>query len=169
MEEADGTTIIMANSPLLEYHSNLNSSRQGIGSSTTQAYRQMSSSIHRFNVSLPPLLQGPRCYTDASTMPNQVPSTPRKAGIGIFIINTQVQPTQNIYIKAAMLDLVSVLMAEAVALALAAVITNQLQLHHTNFLSDNQDLVEFFNSSNYSNPPDWRIKHLTQLFVNHTQ
>jgi hypothetical protein len=68
-----------------------------------------------------------------------------------------------------MLDSVSVLMAEAAALALAAVITNRLQLHHTNFLSDNRELVELFNSSDYSNPPNWRIKHLTQLFINHTQ
>jgi hypothetical protein len=60
-------------------------------------------------------------------------------------------------------------MAEASAMSLAAVITDRLQLQHTNFLSDNQELVQFFNSANYSNPPDWRIKHLTQTFVNHTQ
>ena len=60
-------------------------------------------------------------------------------------------------------------MAEAAAMSLAAVITDRLQLQHTNFLSDNQELVQFFNSGDYSNPPDWRIKHLTQTFVNHTQ
>ena len=62
----------------------------------------------------------------------------------------------------------SVLMAEAAALALAATITAQLQLHHINFLSDSQQLVDFFNSSDHSNPPDWRIKYLTQLFDNFT-
>jgi len=64
---------------------------------------------------------------------------------------------------------VSVLMAEAAAMSLAAVITDRLQLQHTNFLSDNQDLAQFFNSADYSYTPDMRIKHLTQTFVNHTQ
>jgi hypothetical protein len=117
--------------------SGINDFNAGIGSAPAQAYKHRSSSMHRFNVSLPALLQGSRCYTDASTMPDQVQSTPRKAGIGIFIINTQVQLVQHIYIKAAMIDSVSVLMAEVAALALAAVITDRLQLHHTNFLSDN--------------------------------
>ena len=80
----------------------------------------------------------------------------------------RVRPPQHLYIKAAMLDLSSVLMAEAAALALAATVTEQLSLQHTNFLSDNQELVLFLNASDYSNPPDWRIKHLTQTFINHT-
>jgi len=206
-EQTDGDTATMATTPLLQHHSSLSNSRQGItytfagndaidtitqqehtnlqpmyttmhatpsgmnyftagnGSSPSQAYRYMTSPTQRFNVSLPALLEGPRC----STMPDQVPSTPRKAGIGIFIINTQVQPTQNIYIKAAMSSSVSVLMAEAAAMSLAAVITDRLQLQHTNFLSDNQDLAQFFNSADYSYTPDMRIKHLTQTFVNHTQ
>ena len=76
----------------------------------------------------------------------------------------QVRPPQHIYIKAAMLDLSSVLMAEAAALALAATVTEQLNLQHTTFLSDNQELVLFLNASDCSNPLDWRIKHLTQTF-----
>jgi len=127
---------------------------------TNQMHRFMVTATHRHTVSFPPLLQGSRCYTDASTVPDQVSSLPRKAGIGIFNINTQVQPPQNIYIKAAMQHSTSVLMAEAAA------ITAQLQLQHTNFLSDSQQLVDFLNSSDHSNPPDWRIKYLTQLFDN---
>jgi putative N-acetylmannosamine-6-phosphate epimerase len=49
-------------------------------------------------------------------------SIPRNAGIGVFIINTQVQPPQQVYIKATMKDFTSVLMAEAAALALATTV-----------------------------------------------
>jgi hypothetical protein len=90
-----------------------------------------------------------------------------KASLEVVIINTQVHPPQNIYIKAAMIDSTSVLMAEATVLALGVAITAQLQLQHTNFLSG-QELVSFFDTSYHSNPPDWRIKHLTQQFFNYT-
>ena len=72
-------------------------------------------------------------------------------------------------IKAALQDSASVLMAEAVAIALAAAITVQLGLHDTNFLWDSEELVRFFNSDEHANPPEWRIKHLAQQFVNCTQ
>jgi len=94
---------------------------------------------------------------------------PKRAGIGVFIINTQVHPPQHIYIKAVMAASYSVLMAEAAALALAADISKRLNLQHMNFLSDNQELVHFLNSTDHSNPPDWRIKHLTQHFFNCSQ
>ena len=81
----------------------------------------------------------------------------------------QVQPPQHIYIKATMLDSTSVLMAEAATSALAATVTERLHLQQTNFLTDNQELVLFLNASDHSNPPDWRIKHFTQLFVNYTK
>jgi hypothetical protein len=58
-------------------------------------------------------------------------------------------------------------MAEAAAIASAA-ITAQLGLHDTNFLSHNEELVRFFNSDEHANPPEWRIKHLAQQFVNST-
>ena len=57
-------------------------------------------------------------------------------------------------------------MAKVAALALAATVTARLQIHHTNYLSNNQELVHFFNSVDLSNPLDWRIKYMTQLFVN---
>jgi hypothetical protein len=43
-------------------------------------------------------------------------------------------------------------MAEAAALALAAVVTERLHIHNINFLSDNQELVTF-NSRDQSTPP----------------
>jgi len=90
-------------------------------------------------------------------MPDQVSSPPKKAGLGIFIINTGTNPPQNIYIKAAIADL-----------ALAAAVTESLHLHNINFLSDNQELVNFFNNRDRSTPPDRRIKHLRQNFINST-
>jgi len=85
--------------------------------------------------------------------------------LDVFIINTQVHPPQNVYIKTAMKDSTLVLMAEAAALALAVTVTDRLQLNHINFLSDSQQLVQFLNSSDHSNPPDWRIKPFTQIIT----
>ena len=58
--------------------------------------------------------------------------------LDVFIINTQVHPAQTIYIKAKMSGATSVLMAEAAAIALAAIVADHLNLQHINFLSDNQ-------------------------------
>lgn len=140
----------------------------GTGSSPGQSNSNMVSFSGRYTVNLLGLLQGSKCYTDASTMPDLHSLIPKKAGIGVLITNTQVHPPQNIYIKAAMSDSTSVLMAAAAALALAIAVTDRLHLQHTNFLSDNQELVHLLNCSDHSNPPDWRIKHLTQLFINYT-
>jgi hypothetical protein len=49
---------------------------------------------------IPALLQGSRCYVDTSTSPDQAAAAPTTAGLGIFILNFQVQPIQTIYIKA---------------------------------------------------------------------
>ena len=77
----------------------------------------------------------------------------------------QVHPPQNVYIKTAMKDSTLVLISEAAALALAVTVTDRLQLNHINFLSDSQQLVQFLNSSDHSNPPDWRIKPFTQIIT----
>lgn len=90
--------------------------------------------VNRYTVQIPGQLHGSRCYIDASTLPDPVSSLPRRARIGIFIINMQVHPPQQVYIKAAMSDSTSLLMAEAAALALAAIVTERLHLQHTNFL-----------------------------------
>ena len=68
-----------------------------------------------------------------------------------------------------MTDSTIVIMAEAVALALVAAVTHRLHLPHTYFLSDNQELVHFPNASDHSNPPNWKTKHFTQLFIDFTE
>lgn len=57
----------------------------------------------------------------------------------------------------------------AAALVLSATVTQRLQIHNITFLSDNQELVNFFNSGDQSTPPDCRIKHLTQILINSTR
>jgi hypothetical protein len=81
---------------------------------------------------------GTRCYTDASTTPDITASAPKQAGLGIFIINTHVQPPLSIFIKATMQDSSSVIMAESAAMALVAQLLNQVQCHQATLLSDNQ-------------------------------
>jgi hypothetical protein len=57
-------------------------------------------------------------------------------------------------------------MAEAASLALAAMINDLLNFNNTIFLLDCQKLVQFLNTADQSNPPEWRIKLFTQLFAN---
>jgi hypothetical protein len=57
-----------------------------------------------------------------------------------------------IYIKAFMTGVGSVLMAEAVALALAATVNDALNFNNTSFLSDCQQLVHFLNDKDQTNP-----------------
>jgi hypothetical protein len=92
--------------------------------------------MDRFVVQNPVLLPGIRYYVDASTTPDQSPISNRTAGIGVFIVNQQVQPVQTIDIRAHLSQAHSVLMAEAAALALAATIADQLHYHNVSFLSD---------------------------------
>jgi hypothetical protein len=124
--------------------------------------------MHRLTVRHPVLPQGTICYSDASIVPDSVSSMPRPAGIGIFIVNMQVQPPLKLQVNATLSDASSVIMAEAAGLAIAANIAQLMNLQHINFFTDNQELVSFFNGADKSNPPDWRIKTYTQLFINHT-
>jgi hypothetical protein len=119
-----------------------------------------------YATAIPALLPGSRCYVDASTSSDQVGAAPTIAGLGIFILNFQVQPTQMIYIKATLTSYSSVIMVEAASLALASSITRAMNIHNCNFLSDCQQLVQFLNKDDLSNPPDWRIKPFTQVFSN---
>jgi hypothetical protein len=41
-----------------------------------------------------------------------------------------------------------------------------MNLTSINFLSDNEQLVKFLNSSDHFHSPDWRIEHFTQMFSN---
>jgi hypothetical protein len=115
------------------------------------------------------IVSGTKCYADASTAPDTSIHNPRVAGIGVFIINNQSQPPQQIYIKAKMSHTTSVIMVEVAALALTTRVTDYLQLSHTTFLSDNQQLVRFMNGADLSNPPDWRMKPFTQIIRNSTR
>jgi hypothetical protein len=96
------------------------------------------------------------------SMPPQLRITsPQSSGIGILFVNPQVQPVQTIYIRAQLSQALSVLMAEAAALALAAIIADRLHYNNVTFLSDCQWLVHFLNSTDLTNPPEWQIKHYT--------
>jgi LPS O-antigen subunit length determinant protein (WzzB/FepE family) len=75
---------------------------------------------------------------------------PRKAGLGVFFLNTSPGGSGTIYIKALMQSSTSVLMAEAAALALAAKIALALGIQSPVFLSDNQKLVTFLNGSDHT-------------------
>jgi hypothetical protein len=101
-------------------------------------------------------------------MPDQPTLPPKPAGLGIFVLNMQAQLTQAIYIKAKLAGCTSVLMAEAASLALASTVIDSLNLN-INYLSDYEQLVHFLNEADHSNPPDWRIKHFTQMFSNHAR
>jgi len=80
-----------------------------------------------FRTTQPALIEGIRCYTDASTSPDQATHSFRPAGLGIFFLIPQEQAARSIFIKATVADVHSVFMAEAAALALAATIA---QTHH---------------------------------------
>lgn len=59
-------------------------------------------------------------------------------------------------------------MSEAAAMTLATKMASLLHLQMPNYLTYNQQLlVTFFNSVDHSTPPDWRIKTLTQQFINY--
>lgn len=122
--------------------------------------------ISNLTVSIPASLAGPRCYVDASTLPDQNHPFIRPAGIGIFFIDVQVQPPIKILVKARVEQVSSVLMAEAAAAALAAQLLHLLQAQNSYVLSDCQQLVLFLNHESVAHPPDWRMKPFTLVFKN---
>ena len=109
----------------------------------------------------PIALWGSRCYVDVSIARDAHSTTTSNAGIGIFILNFQVQPAQSIYIKATMQNCHSVLMGEAAALALGAKLVQAMQISSCNFLLDSQQLVVFLHNANQDHPTDWRMKSYT--------
>jgi len=113
---------------------------------------------------VPPQIGGPRCYTDAAILPDSPNNPNRAAGIGIFVVIG----TTNVYIRAKMHECNSVIMAEAAAMLLAATILSKLQVQGGTFLTDNQILAGYFNNTSSVQVPDWRIKHITQSFINTT-
>jgi ribonuclease HI len=135
----------------------------GLTQEVPQHHQNPPAMLDNLLVPIPSLLDGTRCYTDASTAPDNQAHDPRDAGLGIFIVNNQVNPPLSIFIKAAMRSSSSVLMAESAAMALAAKVLEKLQLQQATILSDNQQLVNFLNGTDLAHPPDWRIKPYTQL------
>ena len=67
-------------------------SPNNISAGTRTANHQMNSVTDRHLVHFPTSISRIRCYTDASTQPDSTASTPRQACLGIFIINTNMQP-----------------------------------------------------------------------------
>jgi hypothetical protein len=88
-------------------------------------------------------LQGSRCYVDVAVVPDNQNINTNNAGLGIFILNFQVQPLQAMYVKAQLHNCRFVLMGEAATLALGATIVKALQIQSCTFLSDSQQLVHF--------------------------
>ena len=52
-----------------------------------------------YKITIPALLPGPRCLTDASIATDQTTAPHRAAGLGVLIINTQTNQTQTITIQ----------------------------------------------------------------------
>jgi hypothetical protein len=110
-------------------------------------------------------MEGFKCYTDASTTPDLMSNGIRPAGIDIFITNTQMQPPVTITLKAVINDSPSVFVAEAAALAFATSLLHFMQLDHVNFLTDNQLLSHYLNSTGHLDIPDWRAAAYTQIIT----
>jgi ribonuclease HI len=100
---------------------------------------------------------------DAATAPDSNNCSPKFAGLGIFIVNSNINPPFSVFIKAFMQDSNSVLMAESAALALAYSLCRNMNLEHLNLYTDSQLLVDCMNGPDPSNPPDRRIKPFTQI------
>jgi hypothetical protein len=109
------------------------------------------------------------CYTDASTTPNNTNPFPRRAGLGIHIIDLQAQPANHIHIRASLKGIHSVVSAEAAPMALAAVVLHKMNSNSVVFYSDCATLVDILNSRNSASLPDWRMKFYTQIFDDYTK
>jgi hypothetical protein len=106
------------------------------------------------------------CFVDAATTPDggQYTLQPRIAWLGIYIINSQINPANTIYIRATHNKIYTVVNVEAAALALTATILNKLNLGEIAYFSDCSQSVDFINSGNPSDPPDWRMLPCIQDF-----
>ncbi|WVZ91524.1 hypothetical protein U9M48_037683, partial [Paspalum notatum var. saurae] len=105
---------------------------------------------------LPILIEGPRCYSDASIAPDINPNDARPAGLGVFFLDPNRQ--LKCYIKARTEQVNSVLMAKTAAMALAAKIISLIGIREISFLTDNQLLANFFSGTRYDEPPHWDIR-----------
>lgn len=120
--------------------------------------------MNMYTISMPVTLSGIRCYVDASTTLDHHPPTPRTAGLGIFIVNSQVQPTNTIYIRACLEETHTAISAEAAVIALATALLNKMDNQQVSFLSDCAQLMASLNLQDNTDPPYWEMKIHTQLF-----
>jgi hypothetical protein len=111
-------------------------------------------------------MEGFNCYTNASTTPDLMSNGATSAGLGIFITNSQTQPSVTITFKAVLSDSPSVFVAEAAALAFATSLLHFMQLDHVNFFfTDNQLLAHYLNNTGHLDIPDWRAAAYTQIIT----
>jgi hypothetical protein len=64
-------------------------------------------------------MEGFSCYTDAVSAPDHMSNGITPAGLGIYILNAQIQPSLTVSFKVVLTDSQSVFTAEAAALAFA--------------------------------------------------
>jgi hypothetical protein len=69
------------------------------------------------------------CYVDASTNLEKGQPSPRRAGLGIFIVNLRVQQPNYIYIRASLQETHSVISDKAAAIALVVVVLHRMDHH----------------------------------------
>jgi hypothetical protein len=84
-------------------------------------------------------------------------------------VNLQVQPPNFTYIRAISHETYNVIYVKAAALALAVVITHRLGLLNVDFLSNSLQLVNFLNSKDPLDLPDWRMAPLIQMIQDYTR
>jgi ribonuclease HI len=82
-----------------------------------------------------------------------------------YIVNTEIEPPFSMFITTYLQESTSMIMAKFAALALATSLCRNMGLQKVNFYTNNQLLVNCINGANPSNPPDWRIKLLTQTII----
>jgi hypothetical protein len=109
------------------------------------------------------------CYVDASTDLANVLPLPRRAGLGILIVNLQMQqPTTSTSELPCRRPTASSLPRQR-PLPWKLWFYTGWNYHQVSlFFSDCAQLVHLLNSRDYSNLPDWRMKIHTQIFEDYT-
>lgn len=105
-----------------------------------------------------------KCFVDAAIQPDSPSSMPRKAGLGIHILDHS--SNLKLFIRAHVQNCPSVLIAEASALLMGAIACDSLGFNQVAFYTDNQILATYLNTQRTQEPPDWRMKPITQDFCN---
>jgi ribonuclease HI len=118
---------------------------------------------NRLFVASPSSMEGFSCYTDAASAPDHMSNGTTSAGLGIYISNSQIQPSLTVSFKAVLTDSQSVLTAEAAALAVATSLLHFMQMDHVNYFTDNQLLSHHLNNVDRFDIPDWRAAAYTHI------